>query len=142
MAENPNQKYNSKQRRELMAERIKEKGWLNFNRSDFAREVGVSPVRVHNEYHRYMSSIPKLEIKEMKKGIYHNYEMSVKKLLKIIEEAENKSDKLKALELLSKIQADWTKFLEDYGLKEKEAEKLQVEGEINIIDLVKKWKKD
>ena len=135
---------NSKERRSLMLERIKQIGWLGFNRSEFAREVGVSEVQAHNDYHKIMKNIPQKDILELKSGLYRTYEKSIKDLLKIIDSPTTKmSERLQAMSVLNQTKRDWLDFLEKFELKDKVADELNVNvTDINtILERARKSKK-
>jgi hypothetical protein len=118
---------NSKERRALMLERIKKFGWLGFNRSEFAREVGVSAELANKDYHKIMKEIPRNDILELKSGLYRTYERSVEELLKIINDKSTKmSERLQAMSVLNQTKRDWLEFLESFELKEKISEEVKI----------------
>ena len=126
-----NDRLPASKRREKIRRLIKNVGLWNVNKSALAREYGVAEVQIRRDVKKIISEIPSNKLRETTWEFFHAYKKAEKEIRKILIEGTRK-EKLMAIRELTNLGDKFTKLLEDYGLKDKIAEKIEV-NDSNIL---------
>ena len=125
---------------ERFKEIAKRIGLFNLNHSQIARELELSDTAIKHYLKKYIRENPKEAVLKFKSEAINGMETAIGKVRIVLLKGNNK-EQLEAARTFADLNEKAAKILESYGLKEKEAEKLKIEGTINLKEIIKKWKK-
>lgn len=114
-------------RREEIKLIIEQLGLWNIQKKQLAERYGVSRQAIHNDINQIIKHAPVGEIKEIAFELSNAYKKALNESRKILHSSDDPKMKLMAADTISRIGKEFTSMLESYGLKEKIAERLDVE---------------
>ena len=125
-------KVDFRKRREELRRIIEEIGLWNVNKTALAKKFGVTESQIRSDIKKIIKKIPADKLREPAWEFFHAYKKAQKELRKIIVQGNTK-EKIMAIRELINLGDKFTKLLEDYGLKDKIAEKIEIKGDINAM---------
>jgi len=134
MNENEQKKVNAEERRQKIREMIKGKEPWNINKSEIAREFGVSVTCVCNDVDLILKEIPNETVQEIADSIKPYFRKALAKATSLMN-SNNEGIQAKGIHALMATLSEYTKFRESYGLKEKEPEKQKLTTNVTFIDV-------
>ena len=125
-------KVDFRKRREELRRIIEEIGLWNVNKTALAKKFGVTESQIRSDIKKIIKKIPADKLREPAWEFFHAYKKAQKELRKIIVQGNTK-EKIMAIRELINLGDKFTKLLEDYDLKDKIAEKIEIKGDINAM---------
>jgi len=123
---------NWRERRAEIRRIIEEMGLWNISKTAMAKKFNVSEGLIRHDIKQIIKKIPASELEEPCFEFFKAYKKAQKELRKIMLTGETK-EKIQAIKELTNLGEKFTRLLEDYGLKEKIAEKLEIENRPNVL---------
>lgn len=112
---------------------IEEIGLWNINRQSLADKYGISRQMVDKDIHAIMIGMPAEDLKEIQFNIKNAYKKALRELQRILATSAEEKNRINAAKGISEVGARFTEMLENYGLKERIAERV----DIRSVSLVK-----
>ena len=131
----------AKERRIEITSIIQEVGFWNINQSALARKYGVSPVMIHKDLKIIKKRVDIQGIGEISVNIGVGFRKALKEAFLEMSKMGGKS-KLEAIKTFNHTADSFTKFLENFGYKEKVAEKLITADVDQELERLRKAKED
>lgn len=122
-------KRNFRERREQIYKLIKEVGLWNVDKKALAEHFGVSLKTIYNDIEAIVKHVDIDEINTIRFALHIDLKKAEQELREILRDKEaSKGLKLRAVATLINLVEKYTRFLEDFGLKEKAIEKIEIEA--------------
>ena len=125
-------KLNSKERQALILVEMEEKGSWFLKKTELARKYGVSDVQIGQDIKQLLKQMPKEDVNAAKKNIIRIQKAAIKRMeLLANEKLFDRKVNVAATKVLIDTCEKYTRTLEDYGDKEKVADKTIICGDLN-----------
>ena len=119
------------ERRKELKKRIETIGLWNINKTEFAKEFGISTQMVYKDIDKIIKHTKPTKIGEINLALNSTFKKCIAQCQRIlIDPRSTKEEKLKAIDTFNKTAKQYTDFLESFGLKDKIADKLKVDGQV------------
>lgn len=124
------------ERRTRIADLIKRVGIWNINKSELGRQWGVSDVMIAKDVDWVIGHIKPSSMREISCQLDTAGKKAMNEVLLIIATTSDSELKLKAADTLNKLIKGYTEYAEAFRIKEKEPDKLTVEANMSIHDMI------
>jgi hypothetical protein len=120
---------------------IEELGLWNINQTALSTKYGVTQQMISKDIHNIVQGMPKESLTEIKFNLKTAYKKGLREMQTILATSRNNMEKTRAAQVIGNLGKQYTEMLENYGLKDRIADKLEVQGQLSIIEQVKNWLK-
>jgi transcriptional antiterminator len=121
---------NYRERQEKILKFMAEAGAWKISSSvvqELAKEYGVTERQIYMDIKRIIKKVPKPVIEEVANKFLISFDKAITKSIRLMD-SPNETTQLKSIRLYFESIQSFTKFLEDYGLKERVPEKIDLGG--------------
>ena len=142
----PNRTPSPERRREIL-KLVKEFGPWNINGDTLSRKYGVSRQQISRDLKYVMNQIKPEDVGGIVKCLNIGYEKAIKVCLTEMNRADNAQPldaakvRISAAKAIADVTQKYADFLERFGIKEKVADKVEMTGDVKIIQVMKEWLK-
>lgn len=142
----PNRVAAPERRREIL-KLVKEFGPWNINGETLSRKYGVSRQQISRDLKYVMDKIKPEDVGGIVKCLNIGYEKAIKVCLTEMNRADNAQPldaakvRISAAKAIADVTQKYADFLERFGIKEKVADKVEMTGDVKIIQVMKEWLK-
>lgn len=120
------------ERREEIKRIIETLGIWNINKTQLANRYSVSRQTIIKDFKQLLKGVPKEDLEEIKFNLKIAHQKSISEAQKILATSPDNIEKIRAAMAISYVGEKFTKMLENYGLKDKIADKIETTQNFKI----------
>lgn len=113
---------------------VEDRGFLNLTQAKLSEELGVSQQQISRDIKHLKRKFKITGLEDVKINLDVAYKKALKELMLIIADSKNTGDRLEAIRAVKTINEGITKFMEDFGFKDKVANKLEVHEKVASVE--------